>query len=162
MTAPHPIYDVPIHTLDGRATTLAEHRGKVLLMINVASHCGYTPQYTGLEALHRKFSPRGFSCLGFPCNQFGEQEPGDAKEIASFCGLTYDVTFPIYEKIKVNGPRAHPIWEHLKRAKRGFLFTTGIKWNFTKFLVGRDGKVIRRFGTRVVPEDIEAFIERSL
>jgi glutathione peroxidase len=148
-------YDFEVVTIDGRQERLDAYRGRVLLMVNVASRCGFTPQYAGLEALYRKYRERGFLVLGFPCDQFGQQEPGDEAEISEFCRLTYDVTFPLFAKIAVNGPAAHPVYVYLKAARRGFLGTKGIKWNFTKFLVGRDGKVDRRFGSMVKPRRIE-------
>ena len=156
------LYDIPVRALDGRKTTLAPYRGQVLLIVNVASHCGYTPQYAGLEELHRELGPRGLAVLGFPCNQFGGQEPGDAAAIQQFCSLTYDVTFPLFEKLKVNGYRTHPLYVHLKSAKRGFLFTTRINWNFTKFLVTRDGRVVGRYGVRETPAMLRGKIERLL
>jgi glutathione peroxidase len=156
------IYEIPVRTIDGTDTTLAPYKGKVMLIVNVASHCGYTPQYTGLEALHRELGPKGLAVLGFPCNQFGEQEPGDPDEIKNFCSLTYDVTFPLFEKVDVNGKSSHDLYYHLKRARRGFLWTKAIKWNFTKFLVGRDGAVLKRFGTRQTPEQIRGAILRAL
>ncbi|HET8770102.1 MAG TPA: glutathione peroxidase [Gemmatimonadaceae bacterium] len=159
------IYDIPINTLDGKPTSLAPWSGKVLLIVNVASQCGFTPQYEGLETMHRKLAPQGFAVLGFPCNQFGEQEPGDAAEIARFCSLTYDVTFPMFAKIDVNGPSAHPLYQHLKSAKRGLLGTGAIKWNFTKFLVDRDGEVVKRYAPTDTPEaigrDVGALLSRS-
>jgi glutathione peroxidase len=128
----------------------------VLLVVNVASECGLTPQYAGLEALHRRFHTRGFSVLGFPCNQFGGQEPGTATEIAAFCGRRFGVTFPLFEKVQVNGRRTHPLYQHLKRSQHGTLLSRAIRWNFTKFLVNRRGEVVRRFGSRVEPEELEA------
>ena len=155
-------YDFAAQTLDGQPKPLADYRGKVLLIVNVASKCGFTPQYTGLEALQRKYAARGLEVLGFPCNQFGAQEPGDAAEIASFCSLTYDVSFPMFAKIEVNGPKADPLYTFLKHAKPGLLGTEGVKWNFTKFLVGRDGQVAARFGPNVKPEALEGEIEALL
>ena len=159
------IYDIPINTLDGTPTSLAPWSGQVLLIVNVASQCGFTPQYEGLEAMHRRLAPQGFAVLGFPCNQFGEQEPGDAAEIARFCSLTYDVTFPMFAKIDVNGPTAHPLYQHLKSAKRGLLGTGAIKWNFTKFLIDRDGEVVKRYAPTDTPEaigrDVDALLSRS-
>ncbi|HYZ48979.1 MAG TPA: glutathione peroxidase [Sphingomonas sp.] len=146
----------------GGAEPLSAHAGKVLLIVNVASKCGFTPQYAGLEALYRKYRDRGFEVLGFPCNQFGQQEPGNAEEIASFCSLTYDVTFPVFAKIDVNGPRADPLYEHLKKAAPGLMGSTSIKWNFTKFLVDRNGKVVRRYAPTSKPEDIERDIQSLL
>ncbi len=154
----HPLYSAPVVTLDGKETTLEPYRGKVLLVVNVASQCGFTPQYTGLEALHRAHADRGFAVLGFPCNQFGAQEPGDADAIRQFCSLTYDVTFPMFAKVDVNGPKAHPVWQYLKQERPGLLGTEAIKWNFTKFLVGRDGRVLRRYA----PTDEPATIEKDV
>ncbi|MBK6422720.1 MAG: glutathione peroxidase [Gemmatimonadetes bacterium] len=151
----HSLYDIPVHTLDGAPTTLAPYRGKVLLIVNVASQCGFTPQYAGLEALHRAHQQRGLAVLGFPCDQFGHQEPGDAAEIRRFCARTYDVTFPLFSKIEVNGPGAHPLYDLLKEARPGLLGSTAIKWNFTKFLVGADGVVLARYAPTDTPEQIE-------
>jgi glutathione peroxidase len=146
----------------GGTEPMSEHAGKVLLVVNVASKCGFTPQYAGLEAIYRKYRDRGFEVLGFPCNQFGNQEPGDAQEIASFCSTTYDVTFPVYAKIEVNGPQADPFFEQLKREAPGIMGLTSIKWNFTKFLVDRHGKVVRRYAPTRKPEDIARDIEALL
>jgi glutathione peroxidase len=156
------IYDIPVPTMDGSEATLAPYRGRVMLIVNTASQCGFTPQYKGLEALHRELGPKGLSVLGFPCNQFGAQEPGDAEEIKKFCSLTYDVTFPLFAKVEVNGLHTHPLWAHLKKEKRGLLGTEAIKWNFTKFLVGRDGTVLKRFAPNDTPEEIREDIERAL
>ena len=156
------VYDFSVETLDGRPAPLADHRGKVLLIVNTASKCGFTPQYEGLEALHRKYVDQGFEVLGFPCNQFGAQEPGNAEEIQSFCSLTYDVTFPMFAKIDVNGPKTHPLYEYLKHEKKGLLGSEGVKWNFTKFLVGKDGEVAQRFAPQTTPKDIESAIEKLL
>lgn len=156
------LFDIPVRRADGSETTLDEHRGKVLLIVNVASKCGFTPQYAGLEALYRDLQERGLMVLGFPCNQFGAQEPGDAAEIASFCSLTYDVTFPVLAKVEVNGGDTAPLYRHLKAKAPGLLGTRAIKWNFTKFLVGRDGKVVKRYGPNVTPDAIRADIEKLL
>jgi glutathione peroxidase len=156
------IYDIPVSTMDGREETLAAYRGQVMLIVNTASQCGFTPQYKGLEALHRELGPKGLAVLGFPCNQFGGQEPGDADEIKNFCSLTYDVTFPLYAKVEVNGMHSHPLWAHLKKEKRGVLGTEAIKWNFTKFLVARDGTVLKRFAPNDTPDEIRGEIERAL
>lgn len=156
------VYDFTARDIDGVERSLADYRGKALLIVNTASQCGFTYQYTGLEALHRKYADRGFAVLGFPCNQFGKQEPGDANEIKNFCSLTYDVTFPMFAKIDVNGPKASPLYEYLTRAKGGGLLGRGIKWNFTKFLIGRDGKVLKRFPPTAKPEALEADVERAL
>ncbi|MGC1302025.1 MAG: glutathione peroxidase [Caulobacteraceae bacterium] len=155
-------YDFNAKTLHGQDKALADYRGDVLLIVNTASKCGFTPQYAGLEALHRKYADRGLRVLGFPCNQFGAQEPGDAAEIANFCSLTYDVDFPMFAKIEVNGPGADPLYEFLKKEKRGLLGTEGIKWNFTKFLVDRQGEVSGRFAPNVKPEALEDEIEKLL
>jgi glutathione peroxidase len=156
------IYDFSAETLAGAPAPLAEHRGQVLLIVNTASKCGFTPQYAGLEALYRKYQDRGFVVLGFPCNQFGAQEPGDAAEIANFCSLTYDVSFPMMRKIDVNGPAAHPLYVWLKGQKKGFLGTSGVKWNFTKFLVDRNGEVAGRFAPTATPQSLESAIEAVL
>src|SRR3990170_1188407 len=156
------ITTVLITAPDGSQTDLSAYRGKVLLVVNVASKCGFTPQYEGLEALHRRYADKGFEVLGFPCNQFRGQEPGDAEEIASFCKLTYDVSFPLFAKIDVNGPDAAPIYKHLKSEAPGLLGSEGIKWNFTKFLVDRSGKVVKRYAPQTKPEDIAKDIEALL
>jgi len=156
------ITDFHVKAADGSDADLSAYAGKVLLVVNVASKCGFTPQYEGLEALHRKYADRGFEVLGFPCNQFGGQEPGDAEEIANFCSLTYDVTFPVFAKIDVNGSGADPLYGELKKQAPGFLGTEGVKWNFTKFLVGRDGQVVERYAPTTKPGDIAADIEKLL
>ena len=156
------ITEFHVKAADGSDADLSAYAGKVLLVVNVASKCGFTPQYEGLEALHRKYADRGFEVLGFPCNQFGAQEPGNAEEIASFCSLTYDVTFPVFAKIDVNGSGADPLYGELKKQAPGFLGTEGIKWNFTKFLVGRDGQVVERYAPTTKPEEIAADIEKLL
>ena len=148
--------------IDGRSTALGEWRGQVLLIVNVASRCGFTPQYAGLERLWRRYRERGFAVLGFPCDQFGHQEPGDEQEIREFCSLHYDVTFPMFAKVDVNGAGAHPLWSWLKQEKAGVLGTEAIKWNFTKFLVGRDGRVIARYAPNTEPDAIAADIEAAL
>jgi glutathione peroxidase len=148
-------YDFTAKTIDGAEQPLSDFKGKALLVVNVASKCGFTPQYTGLEALYRKFKDRGIEVLGFPCDQFGHQEPGDENEIKNFCSLTYDVTFPMYAKVDVNGAAAHPLYKWMKEEKAGFLGTEGIKWNFTKFLIDRSGKVIKRYAPTDTPEKIE-------
>jgi glutathione peroxidase len=154
-------YDFTAQTLDGQPAPLADHRGAVMLIVNTASKCGFTPQYAGLEALWRKYKDRGLVVLGFPCNQFGAQEPGDAGEIASFCSLTYDVSFPMMGKVDVNGPAAHPLYVWLKGEKTGFL-GSGIKWNFTKFLIDREGAVAGRFAPTATPASLESAIEALL
>ena len=156
------ITDFHVKAANGTDADLGAYAGKVLLVVNVASKCGFTPQYEGLEALHRRFADRGFEVLGFPCNQFGAQEPGDAEEIASFCSLTYDVTFPVFGKIDVNGAAADPLYTELKKQAPGFLGTAGIKWNFTKFLIGRDGRVVERYAPTTKPDAIAADIEKLL
>lgn len=156
------IYEIPVTRLDGSEQTLAPYQGNVMLIVNTASQCGFTPQYTGLEALHRELGPKGLAVLGFPCNQFGAQEPGDADEIQRFCSLTYDVTFPIFAKLDVNGDDTHPLFAHLKKAKPGLLLTEAIKWNFTKFLVARDGRVLKRYAPNDTPEQIRGEIEAAL
>ncbi len=156
------IYNFTARDIDGVERPLGEFRGKLLLIVNTASQCGFTYQYAGLEALHRKYAQQGVVVLGFPCNQFGAQEPGDAAEIKSFCSLTYDVTFPMFAKIDVNGANAHPLYDHLTRAKGGGLLGRGIKWNFTKFLIGRDGRVLARFPPTLKPEALDAVIARAL
>lgn len=148
-------YDFSARDIDGHERSLAEYRGKVLLIVNVASRCGFTPQYKGLEAMYRQHKDQGLEVLGFPCDQFGHQEPGDAEEIKNFCALTYDVSFPMFAKIDVNGANAHPLWKWLKEEKGGLLGFDGIKWNFTKFLVGRDGAVVKRYAPTDTPEKIE-------
>ena len=156
------IYEEPIHTLRGDETSLAPFADKTILAVNVASKCGLTPQYTGLEALYRKYRDRGFAVLGFPCNQFGAQEPGTEAEIGSFCSTTYDVSFPLFAKIEVNGEGTHPLYRLLKSEKPGVLGTEGIKWNFTKFLVDREGQVRKRFAPNDKPEDLDADIAALL
>ena len=156
------LYDLSAKLPGGGAQSLADYRGKVLLIVNTASKCGFTPQYEGLEALHRRYATRGFEVLGFPCNQFGGQEPGDAAEIAQFCSLTYDVTFPVFAKIEVNGDGADPLYDELKRQAPGLLGSKAIKWNFTKFLVDRSGKVVQRYAPTTKPEDIATAIEDLL
>ena len=155
-------FDFSAASLDGQAQPLSDYRGKVLLVVNTASKCGFTPQYTGLEALWRKYRDRGLVVLGFPCDQFGHQEPGDAEEIRNFCSLTYDVSFPMFGKIDVNGSGAHPLFKWLKEEKSGLLGIGAIKWNFTKFLVGRDGQVLSRHAPATKPAALEADIERAL
>lgn len=155
------IYDFNARDIDGDERSLGEYRGKLLVIVNVASQCGFTPQYKGLEALHRKYADKGVEVLGFPCNQFGKQEPGDGEEIKTFCSLNYDVTFPLFAKIDVNGPRAHPLFNYLTREKGGLL-GRAIKWNFTKFLIDREGKVIARFAPTVTPEQLDGVIGAKL
>jgi glutathione peroxidase len=149
------LYDFTAKTIDGVDQPFASYRGKPLLVVNVASKCGFTPQYAGLEALYRKFHGQGLEVLGFPCDQFGHQEPGDASDIKSFCSTNYDVTFPMFAKIEVNGANAHPLYRWLKSEKAGVLGTEAIKWNFTKFLVDRAGNVVKRYAPTDTPEKIE-------
>lgn len=156
------ITDFVVSASSGVRADLSVYAGEVLLIVNTASKCGFTPQYEGLEELYQRYAARGFTVLAFPCNQFGAQEPGDAAEIAAFCSLTYDVTFPVFAKIDVNGPAADPLFTALKAGAPGFLGTKSIKWNFTKFLVDRSGTVVKRFGPRTLPEAIAADIERLL
>jgi glutathione peroxidase len=148
-------YDFAAKTIDGAERSLADYRGKPLLVVNVASKCGFTPQYAGLETLYRNLHPQGLEVLGFPCDQFGHQEPGDESEIKTFCATQYDVTFPMFAKIEVNGANAHPLYQWLKGEKAGILGTEAIKWNFTKFLVDRSGRVVRRYAPTDTPAKIE-------
>ncbi len=156
------VYDFDAQTLDGKPVKLSDYQGKVLLIVNTASKCGFTPQYKGLEALYRKYKDKGLEILGFPCNQFGAQEPGDANEIANFCSLTYDVSFPMFAKIDVNGDKAHPLYDYLKTEQKGMFGTRNINWNFTKFLVDKKGKVTARFGPQVTPESLDGAIAKLL
>jgi glutathione peroxidase len=149
------LYDFNVTTIDGQSEKLEAYRGQVLLVVNVASRCGFTPQYADLEALYRKHRAEGFTVLGFPCDQFAHQEPGDEAEIKNFCSLHYDVTFPLFAKIKVNGADAHPLYRFLKAARRGIFYTKAIKWNFTKFLVDRAGTVERRYAPNTTPAQLE-------
>ncbi|MDD3763742.1 MAG: glutathione peroxidase [Nevskiales bacterium] len=156
------VYDFEARTIDGQTQKLDAYQGQVMLVVNVASKCGFTPQYKGLEALWRKYKDRGLAILGFPCDQFGHQEPGDENEIKNFCSLTYDVSFPMYAKIEVNGDGTHPLYKHLKHAAKGVLGSEAIKWNFTKFLIDREGNVVKRYGSMDTPEKIEGDIEKLL
>ncbi len=156
------IYDFAAAGLRGGEIRLDQFRGQVLLIVNTASKCGFTYQYEGLEALYQTFRKRGFAVLGFPCNQFGQQEPGEAEGIAEFCEVNYGVSFPMFAKVEVNGDGAHPLFSYLKKAAPGLLGTEGIKWNFTKFLVDRDGRVVKRFAPTDKPEALEADIEALL
>jgi glutathione peroxidase len=156
------LYTFSARTLGGEPVDLDRYRDKVLLIVNTASECGFTPQYEGLQRLYERFAARGFEVLGFPCNQFGKQEPGDAAQIGEFCGQKYGVTFPMFDKIEVNGPDAHPLYRYLTSKARGVLGTKSIKWNFTKFLVERDGKVVKRYAPSVKPEAIGRDIESIL
>jgi len=155
-------YDFTAETLAGAPAPLAEYGGKVLLIVNTASKCGFTPQYEGLEALWRDYQDKGLTILGFPCNQFGAQEPGNAEEIANFCSLTYDVSFPMMAKIDVNGPKTDPLYAFLKHEKKGLLGSEGIKWNFTKFLIDKSGKVVARFAPTDTPQSLKGAIEKLL
>ena len=156
------IYNCTAKSLDGKELSLSQFEGKVLIIVNTASKCGFTPQYTELEQLYQKYSPQGLVVLGFPCDQFGHQEPGDSSEIANFCQKNYGVTFPMFEKIDVNGDGAHPLYKFLKSKAPGALGSQGIKWNFTKFLVDKDGTVMKRYAPTVKPLDISSDIERTL
>jgi len=155
---PSTIYEFPVRTLDGRHTTLNEFRSKTMLIVNVASQCGFTPQYEGLEALYRKYKNQGFVVLGFPCNQFGGQEPGSDAEIRHFCTDKYGITFPLLSKIDVNGKNADPLYAWLKSHAKGVLGTESIKWNFTKFLVDSNGAVVDRYGSNVSPKELDSVI----
>ena len=155
-------YSTKVKDIEGTETDLEKFRGEVLLIVNTASRCGYTPQYRGLEALYQRWRAHDFSILGFPCNQFGRQEPGSDGTIAKFCTEHYAVTFMMFSKIKVNGPDAHPLYRQLKRARRGLFGTTRIQWNFNKFLVARDGTVLARYSSNRKPEDLEHDIEKAL
>lgn len=156
------VTDYSVKTATGGETSLKSFAGQVLLIVNTASACGFTPQYEGLEALQKSYAPRGFSVLGFPCNQFGNQEPGDATQIADFCSRQYGVTFPVFAKIDVNGEDADPLFQYLKSERRGLLGLSAIKWNFTKFLVGRDGQVAARYAPTTKPESLKGDIEKLL
>jgi glutathione peroxidase len=154
--------EIEVKTIDGEPKKLGDYAGKVLLIVNVASKCGFTPQYAGLEALERRFAAKGFEVLGFPCDQFGHQEPGEEAEIKNFCTLKYDVTFPLFAKVEVNGEGAHPLYRYLKKEAPGLLGTEAVKWNFTKFLVSREGKVLKRYAPTDKPEDFAGDIEKAL
>ncbi|BFM10428.1 glutathione peroxidase [Simiduia litorea] len=156
------IYQFNAERLSAESQDFGAFKGKVLLIVNTASKCGFTPQYKGLEELYKKYKDQGFEILGFPCNQFGKQEPGDSAEISEFCELNFGVTFPLYAKVDVNGEGAHPLFNWLKAEAPGVFGTEGIKWNFTKFLVGRDGKVIKRFAPKDKPEALEAELKVAL
>ena len=156
------LYTLSAKTIDGVDQRFDRYTGKVLLVVNVASRCGFTPQYAGLEALWQKFNARGLVILGFPCNQFGQQEPGDESAIKDFCAMNYQVSFPMFAKVEVNGPHTHPVYEYLKHAAPGILGSEGIKWNFTKFLVDKTGRVVKRYGSVDTPAKIEADIAALL
>ena len=156
------LYSFTARMIDGREVSLSEFAGQVLLIVNVASECGFTPQYAGLETLYRDYREQGFAVLAFPCNQFGAQEPGDAQAISEFCASRYGITFPLFQKIEVNGPGAHPLYAWLKSQKAGILGSESIKWNFSKFLVDRQGRVVQRLGPTAKPESLRKEIERAL
>jgi glutathione peroxidase len=156
------VYDFEATTIDGEMQCLSAFRGQALLIVNVASQCGFTPQYAALEAMYRKYKGKGFAVLGFPCDQFGHQEPGNATQIKAFCQRTYDVTFPMFAKIAVNGPEAVPLYRYLKSARSGFLGTKAIKWNFTKFLIDRQGNVVRRYSPLAAPKRIGRRLRRLM
>ena len=156
------VYDFEASSIDGKPVSLADYRGKVLLIVNTASQCGFTPQFTGLEQLWEAYRERGLVVLGFPCNQFGQQDPGSDAEISSFCSLNYGVSFPMMKKVDVNGADAHPLYRWLTAEAPGLLGTKAIKWNFTKFLVGRDGSVLKRYAPTDTPESLKTDIERAL
>ena len=162
MTSTSSIYDLSFTNNRGEQVSLSEYSGRPVLIVNTASKCGFTPQYDGLQQLHEEFKDRGLVVLGFPCDQFGHQEPGNADEIRNFCSLTYDVSFPMFAKVEVNGSDAHPLWKWLKDEKGGLLGSEAIKWNFTKFLVGRDGRVLKRYAPTDKPESIARDIEKAL
>jgi glutathione peroxidase len=156
------VYEFSARTIDGKSRKLGDYKGKVLLVVNTASQCGFTPQYKGLEAIYQKFKDRGFAVLGFPSNQFGQQEPGSDTEIAEFCEMNFGVSFPLFSKVDVNGADAHPLFKFLTSTKPGLLGSEGIKWNFTKFLIGKDGAVIDRYAPNTKPEDLAKDIEKAL
>ena len=156
------LHDFTADTLEGQPRSLADFRGQVVLVVNVASKCGFTPQYTGLEALWKEYGPKGLAVVGFPCNQFGAQEPGSAEDIRQFCSLTYPVSFPLFAKVEVNGPNAHPVYDFLKAGAPGVLGTEAVKWNFTKFLVAKDGRVVERYAPTTTPAALKADIDKLL
>jgi len=156
------IYDIPLKTIEYKDTTLKEYRNRYMLIVNVASKCGFTKQYQGLEKLYKKYKDRNFVVLGFPCNQFASQEPGSESDIIRFCKINYDVTFPMFSKIDVNGDNTHQLYKYLKSEKTGLLGTQIIKWNFTKFLVNNKGKVIERFGPSTTPEEIDEYLTKEI
>ena len=156
------IYDIEVTTIEGQPQKMGAYRGKTLLVVNVASKCGFTPQYEGLQALYDRYKDKGFAVLGFPCDQFGHQEPGDETEIRRFCSTTYNVSFPMFAKINVNGSDAHPLFKFLKSERKGLLGSESIKWNFTKFLVGKDGQVLKRYAPQDAPEKLAKDIEAAL
>jgi glutathione peroxidase len=156
------VYPFKAKTIDGKEISLSQYQGKALLIVNVASHCGFTPQYDGLEKLYQKYKDKGFTVLGFPCNQFGAQEPGNEAEIKSFCDLNFGVTFPLFAKIDVNGANAHPLYKYLTNEKPGVLGTEAIKWNFTKFLIDSKGEPVKRYAPITKPEDLEKEVENAI
>lgn len=156
------IYDFSVTSIEGKPVTLSDYKDKVLLIVNTASQCGFTPQYQGLQALYDKYADKGLAVLGFPCNQFGQQEPGSATEIQSFCETRYGVSFPLFDKVEVNGSQAHPLFQYLTKSAPGIFGSEAIKWNFTKFLVDRQGKVIKRYPSLTKPEDVAKDIEELL
>jgi glutathione peroxidase len=160
--AMNPLQDIEVKTIDGATQRLSDYAGKALLVVNVASKCGFTPQYEGLEALYRQYKDKGFAVLGFPCDQFGHQEPGNEEEIRNFCSLTYEVSFPMFAKIDVNGPGTHPLYQLMKKAAPGVLGTQRIKWNFTKFLIAPSGKVVARYAPTDKPQGLAKSIEAVL
>ncbi|MBK7469440.1 MAG: glutathione peroxidase [Betaproteobacteria bacterium] len=157
-----PIYKLSVRKIDGKKQSLAAYKGHPMLIVNTASKCGYTPQYKGLEQLHKTYGGRGLAVLGFPCNQFGAQEPGSEEEIAAFCELNFGVTFPLFAKVDVNGDQADPLFAHLKKAKPGLLGSEAIKWNFTKFLVDAEGNVVERYAPQTEPKELAGAIEKLL
>ncbi len=157
-----PIHEITAERLTGGSQSMADYAGKVLLIVNTASECGFTPQYAGLQTLYEKYRERGLVILGFPCNQFGGQEPGEAADIAAFCEKNYGVSFPMFAKVEVNGDNAHPLFRYLKKAAPGLLGSEAIKWNFTKFLVGRDGEVVERYAPATTPETLARGVEALL
>ncbi|MCM2322847.1 MAG: glutathione peroxidase [Oligoflexia bacterium] len=156
------VHEFEVKAIDGETVSLRQYEGKVLLIVNVASECGFTPQYQGLEELYRRFRERGFAVLGFPCNQFGNQEPGDEAQIKNFCETRFQVSFPLFSKIDVNGPGAHPLYEFMKERRKGLLGSEAIKWNFTKFLIDRQGEVVGRFPPQAKPAELASEIEKFL
>lgn len=156
------VYDFSATSIEGQPVDMSIYRDKVLLIVNTASQCGFTPQYKGLQALQDKYASKGFAVLGFPCNQFGQQEPGSATDIKSFCETRFGVSFPLFEKVDVNGTNAHPLFQHLVKAAPGIFGTEGIKWNFTKFLIDGSGNVVKRYGSNAEPKDIDRDIEALL
>ncbi len=156
------VFDFEATTLEGEHQPLSTYHGQVLLVVNVASECGFTPQYAGLESLYRRYKDRGLAVLGFPCNQFGGQEPGSAAEVREFCTSHYDISFPLFARIDVNGPNTHPLYQYLKQEQKGLLGTEAIKWNFTKFLVDRQGRVVKRYAPKATPESLAADIDALL